>query len=71
MFINPVFFDTLIVFFCLMFWILLIADLYYLSVGVRSIVEYGADTCNVFMVVSFFFLGVFIGCNLYLNRRRR
>ena len=41
-----------------MWWFLLVADLYFLSVGIRSMLEYGADQYN---VVNFlFYVVVFI-----------
>ena len=41
-----------------MWWFLLVADLYFLSVGVRSMLEYGPDQYNIVMVFCFsFFLG--------------
>lgn len=38
-----------------MWWFLLVADLYFLSVGIRSMLEYGADQYNVVMVFCFLF----------------
>lgn len=40
-----------------MWWFLLVADLYFLSVGIRSMLEYGADQYNVVMVFCFLFFG--------------
>lgn len=62
---------TYCIFFCFMWWFLLVADLYFLSVGIRSMLEYGADQYNVVMVFCFLFLAVVIGLNIYLDRRSR
>ena len=67
----PVFSDTLIVFFYFMWWFLLVADLYFLSVGVRSMLEYGPDQYNIVMVFCFSFLALIIGLNIYLDSRSR
>lgn len=58
-------------FFCFMWWFLLVADLYFLSVGIRSMLEYGADQYNVVMIFCFSFLALIIGLNIYLDRRSR
>lgn len=50
-----------------MWWFLLVADLYFLSVGIRSMLEYGADQYNVVMVFCFLFLALIIGLNIYLD----
>lgn len=47
------------------------ADLYFLSVGVRSMLEYGQDQYNVVMVFCFAFLACVIVLNIYLDRRSR
>lgn len=54
-----------------MWWFLLVADLYFLSVGVRSMLEYGPDHYNIVMVFCFSFLALIIGLNIYLDRRSR
>lgn len=43
-----------------MWWFLLVADLYFLSVGIRSMLEYGADQYNVVMIFCFSFLALII-----------
>lgn len=40
-----------------MWWFLLVADLYFLSVGIRSMLEYGPDQYNIVMVFCFFVSG--------------
>ena len=57
--------------FYFMWWFLLVADLYFLSVGVRSMLEYGQDQYNIVMVFCFSFLALIIGLNIYLDRRSR
>ena len=54
-----------------MWWFLLVADLYFLSVGIRSMLEYGPDQYNVVMVFCFLFLALIIGLNIYFDRRSR
>lgn len=54
-----------------MLWFLLVADLYFLSVGVRSMLESGPDQYNIVMVFCFSFLALIIGLNIYLDRRSR
>lgn len=54
-----------------MWWFLLVSDLYFLSVGVRSMLEYGPDQHNIVMVFCFLFLALIIGLNIYLDRRSR
>lgn len=54
-----------------MWWFLLVADLYFLSVGIRSMLEYGPDQYNVVMVFCFLLLAIVIGLNIYLDRRSR
>lgn len=58
-------------FFYFMWWFLLVADLYFLSVGVRSMLGYGPDQYNIVMVFCFSFLALIIGLNIYLDRRSR
>lgn len=71
-FYNPrIFGYTYCIFFYFMWWFLLVADLYFLSVGIRSMLEYGADQYNVVMVFCFLFLALIIGLNIYLDRRSR
>ena len=54
-----------------MWWFLLVADLYFLLVGIRSMLEYGPDQYNVVMVFCFLLLAIVIGLNIYLDRRSR
>lgn len=54
-----------------MWWFLLVADLYFLSVGIRSMLEYGANQYNIVMVFCFSLLALIIGLNIYLDRRSR
>lgn len=54
-----------------MWWFLLVADLYFLSVGIRSMLCRGLDQYNVVMVFCFLFLALIIGLNIYLDRRNR
>lgn len=68
---TRIFGHTYCIFFCFMWWFLLIADLYFLSVGIRSMLEYGADQYNVVMIFCFSFLALIIGLNIYLDRRSR
>lgn len=71
-FYNPrIFGYTYCIFFYFMWWFLLVADLYFLSVGIRSMLEYGADQYNVVMVFCFSLLALIIGLNIYLDRRSR
>ena len=51
-----------------MWWFLLVADLYFLSVGIRSMLEYGPDQYNIVMVFCFSLLALIIGLNIYLDR---
>lgn len=72
MFYNTrIFGHTYCIFFCFMWWFLLVTDLYFLSVGIRSILEYGADQYNVVMIFCFSFLALIIGLNIYFDRRNR
>ena len=68
---TRIFGHTYCIFFCFMWWFLSVADLYFLSVGIRSMLEYGADQYNVVMVFCFLFLALIIGLNIYLDRRSR
>ena len=72
MFYNTrIFGHTYCIFFCFMLWFLLVADLYFLSVGIRSMLEYGPDQYNVVMVFCFSLLAIVIGLNIYFDRSRR
>lgn len=68
---TRIFGHTYCIFFYFMWWFLLVADFYFLSVGIRSMLEYGADQYNVVMVFCFLFLALIIGLNIYLDRRIR
>lgn len=68
---TRIFGHTYCIFFYFMWWFLLVADLYFLSVGIRSMLEYGADQYNVVMVFCFSFLALIIGLNIYIDRRSR
>lgn len=71
-FYNPrIFGYTYCNFFYSMWWFLLVADLYFLSVGIRSMLEYGLDQYNIVMVFCFSLLALIIGLNIYLDRRSR
>lgn len=59
------------IFFYFMWWFLLVADFYFLSVGIRSMLEYGPDQYNIVMVFCFSLLALIIGLNIYLDRRSR
>lgn len=54
-----------------MWWFLLVADFCFLSVGIRSMLEYGPDQYNIVMVFCFSLLALIIGLNIYLDRRSR
>lgn len=72
MFYNPrIFGHTYCIFFYFMWWFLLVADFYFLSVGIRSMLEYGPDQYNIVMVFCFSLLALIIGLNIYLDRRSR
>lgn len=72
MFYNTrIFGHTYCIFFCFMWWFLLVADLYFLLVGIRSMLEYGPDQYNIVMVFCFSLLALIIGLNIYLDRRSR
>lgn len=68
---TRIFGHTYCIFFYFMWWFLLVADFYFLSVGIRSMLEYGADQYNVVMIFCFSFLALIIGLNIYLDRRSR
>lgn len=71
-FYNPrIFGHTYCNFFYFMWWFLLVADFYFLSVGIRSMLEYGPDQYNIVMVFCFSLLALIIGLNIYLDRRSR
>lgn len=71
-FYNPrIFGYTYCIFFYFMWWFLLVADLYFLSVGIRSMLEYEPDQYNIVMVFCFSLLALIIGLNIYLDRRSR
>lgn len=72
MFYNTrIFGHTYCNFFYFMWWFLLVADLYFLSVGIRSMLEYRPDQYNIVMVFCFSLLALIIGLNIYLDRRSR
>lgn len=68
---TRIFGHTYCIFFYFMWWFLLVADLYFLSVGVRSMLEYGPDQYNIVMFFCFLLLACVIGLNIYLDRRSR
>lgn len=68
---TRIFGHTYCIFFYFMWWFLLVADFYFLSVGIRSMLEYGPDQYNIVMVFCFSFLALIIGLNIYLDRRSR
>lgn len=71
-FYNPrIFGHTYCIFFYFMWWFLLVADFYFLSVGIRSMLEYGPGQYNIVMVFCFSLLALIIGLNIYLDRRSR
>jgi hypothetical protein len=72
MFYNTrIFGHTYCIFFYFMWWFLLVADFYFLSVGIRSMLEYGPDQYNIVMVFCFSLLALIIGLNIYFDRRSR
>lgn len=72
MFYNTrIFGHTYCIFFYFIWWFLLVADFYFLSVGIRSMLEYGPDQYNIVMVFCFSLLALIIGLNIYLDRRSR
>lgn len=68
---SRIFGHTYCIFFYFMWWFLLVADSYFLSVGIRSMLEYGPDQYNIVMVFCFSLLALIIGLNIYLDRRSR
>ena len=68
---TRIFGHTYCIFFYFMWWFLLVADFYFLSVGIRSMLEYGPDQYNILMVFCFSLLALIIGLNIYLDRRSR
>lgn len=68
---TRIFGHTYCIFFYFMCWFLLLADFYFLSVGIRSMLEYGPDQYNIVMVFCFSLLALIIGLNIYLDRRSR
>jgi len=50
--------------------LLLIADIYFISVGVRSVLEYGFEGLNTAMIVTFTLLGGWIACFAIADRKR-
>ena len=72
MFYNTrIFGHTYCIFFYFMWWFLLVADFYFLLVGIRSMLEYGPDQYNIVMVFCFSLLALIIGLNIYFDRRSR
>lgn len=68
---TRIFGHTYCIFFYFMWWFLLVADFYFLSVGIRSMLEYGPDQYNIVMIFCFSLLALIIGLNIYLDRRSR
>lgn len=68
---TRIFGHTYCIFFYFMWWFLLVADFYFLSVGIRSMLEYGPNQYNIVMVFCFSLLALIIGLNIYLDRRSR
>lgn len=68
---TRIFGHTYCIFFYFMWWFLLVADFYFLSVGIRSMLEYGLDQYNIVMVFCFSLLALIIGLNIYLDSRSR
>lgn len=68
---TRIFGHTYCIFFYFMWWFLLVADFYFLSVGIRSMLEYGPDQYNIVTVFCFSLLALIIGLNIYLDRRSR
>lgn len=68
---TRIFGHTYCIFFYFMWWFLLVADFYFLSVGIRSMLEYGPEQYNIVMVFCFSLLALIIGLNIYLDRRSR
>lgn len=68
---TRIFGHTYCIFFYFMWWFLLVADFYFLSVGIRSMLEYGPDQYNIVMVFCFSLLALIIGLNIYFDRRSK
>ncbi len=68
---SRIFGHTYCIFFYFMWWFLLVADFYFLSVGIRSMLEYGPDQYNIVMAFCFSLLALIIGLNIYFDRRSR
>lgn len=68
---TRIFGHTYCIFFYFMWWFLLVADFYFLSVGIRSMLEHGSDQYNIVMVFCFSLLALIIGLNIYFDRRSR
>lgn len=68
---TRIFGHTYCIFFYFMWWFLLVVDFYFLSVGIRSMLEYGPDQYNIVMVFCFSLLALIIGLNIYFDRRSR
>ena len=68
---TRIFGHTYCIFFYFMWWFLLVADFYFLSVGIRSMLEYGPDQYNIVMVFCFSLFALIIGLNIYFDRRSR
>jgi len=68
---SRIFGYTYCIFFYFMWWFLLVADFYFLSVGIRSMLEYGPNQYNIVMVFCFSLLALIIGLNIYFDRRSR
>ena len=54
-----------------MWLFLLVVDLYFLSVGIRSIYEVGAEETNIIMVICFTIIGIVCGINIWLDWKER
>lgn len=50
--------------------LLLIVDIYFISVGVRSVLEYGFEWLNTAMVITFILLGGWIAAFGLAERKR-
>ena len=68
---TRIFGHTYCIFFCFLCCFFFFFVFYFLSIGIRSMLEYGADQYNVVMVFCFSFLALIIGLNIYLDRRSR
>lgn len=54
-----------------MWCFLLLADLYFLSVGIRSMIIYGFEPVNIVMVLAFLVIAVVIVLNILSEIKRR